>query len=184
MSENRTELLQHYLRNAIGAERELESQLQAFARETEDDDEVRSLFSTHADQTRSHHNRLTSRLGQLDSGASGTSGTGTPVLNVGPTVPQETHSIEERVLHNLLVSYTAETAECAMYEAIAALARVARDTTTENLALEIQGEERTTAEKIWHFLPSRSKIAFNMLTISELDPSVETKLADDRLIGG
>jgi len=184
LPENSAESLRHYLRNAIEAEKELEAHLRRLAAGTEDDDEVRSLFDTHADQTRLQQNRLTGRLEQLDPGVSGASGTATPVLNVGPLVPQETHSVEERVLHNLLLSYTAETAECAMYEAIAALSHAAGDTVTENLAREIQAEERTTAEQIWHFLPSRSKIAFNMLTVSELDPAVETKLADDRLIGG
>ena len=138
MPENSTELLRHYLRNAIGAERELEVQLRKFAAGTEDDDEVRSLFHAHADQTRSQQDRLTDRLQRLDAGASRESGTATPVLNVGPLVPQETHSVEERVLHNLLLSYTTEAAECAMYEAIAALAHDARDTVTENLAREIQ----------------------------------------------
>jgi hypothetical protein len=50
------------------------------------------------------------------------------------------------------------------------------------LAREIQDEERGTAEKLWSFIPSRAKIAFNLLTAGEMDPSVDTKMADDRVI--
>jgi hypothetical protein len=51
---------------------------------------------------------------------------------------------------------------------------------TEELARESQEQERTTAERVWKFLPSRSKIAFNMLNLQEVDPSVETRAIENR----
>jgi len=63
-----------------------------------------------------------------------------------------------------------------MYEALAHVAREAGDALTEALAREIQEQEQRAAEKIFHFLPSRSKIAFNVLTADEVDdPAVATK---------
>jgi ferritin-like metal-binding protein YciE len=80
------------------------------------------------------------------------------------------------------MAFTVENSEYAMYEALAAAAEAAGDTTTETLAREIQAEEKQTAEKIWRFIPSRAKIAFNLLTAAETDPAVNTKAADNRLI--
>jgi ferritin-like metal-binding protein YciE len=92
------------------------------------------------------------------------------------------HTPEERTTQNLIIVFTVESSECAMYEALAAAAEAAGDTATETLAREIQVEERQTAEKIWRFIATRSKIAFNLLTATETDPSVNTRAADNRLI--
>ena len=78
--------------------------------------------------------------------------------------------------------FTVENSECAMYEALAAAAEAAGDNATETLARDIQAEEKQTADKIWRFIHSRAKIAFNLLTASETDPSVNTRMADNRLI--
>jgi len=40
-----------------------------------------------------------------------------------------------------------------MYEALAAVAEAAGDSITENLAKEIQKEEKAAAEKIWKMIP-------------------------------
>ena len=136
----------------------------------------------HAGQTGLHHRRLAERLDQLG-GHTGTSERGfASLLSVAPQLVQGGNIVEERTLQNLIVSYTVEVGECALYEALAAASRTAGDSITEALARQIQKEEFAAAATLWHFLPSRSKIAFNMLTISELDPAVETKMADDRLI--
>jgi ferritin-like metal-binding protein YciE len=80
------------------------------------------------------------------------------------------------------MAFAAENSEYAMYEALAAAAEAAGDSVTETLAREIQATEKQAAEKIWRFVPSRAKIAFNLLTASETDPSVNTRAADNRLI--
>ncbi len=69
-----------------------------------------------------------------------------------------------------------------MYEAIAAVAEAAGDDATEALAREIQAEEKQTAEKLWRLITSRAKIAFNLLTVAETDPSVNTRAQENRLI--
>ena len=92
------------------------------------------------------------------------------------------HAPEERTTQNLIMAFTVENSECAMYEALAAAAEAAGDDATEALAREIQAEEKQTADKVWHFIASRSKNAFNLLTATETDPSVNTKAADNRLI--
>jgi hypothetical protein len=57
----------------------------------------------------------------------------------------------------------------------------AGDPETERLAREIQSEERQAAELIFRFIPSRSKIAFNLVTPHEIDPAIDTKAPGDRI---
>jgi ferritin-like metal-binding protein YciE len=175
------EVIRQYLQEAIGAEEAFESRLRQFASDG-DDDEVQLAFRLHADETRSQRDRLAVRLRQLggDAGSAGSSSSAhffdlPPGSGNGARVP------EERIARNLIAAYAVEAGECAMYEALALAAARNADAPTEQLAREIQAEERKTAEILWHFLPSRSKIAFNMLTLEEIDPSVETRTSDDRI---
>jgi ferritin-like metal-binding protein YciE len=176
-----TQLLRTLIEDAIASEKAFEAQLRAFAESARDDDEVRALFAGHAEETRTQHERL--RLLAPEDLAFSQEGGFVSLLHVAPQITQPGHPIEEQILQNLISSYTVETGELAMYEALAVAARAAGDTSIEDLARQLQNEERLAAENIWHLLPSRSKIAFNMLTVSEIDPAVETKVADDRLIG-
>lgn len=183
MPETGSSLVRHYIEDIMAAEQHIETQLRDFAAAEDDDQEVQDAFANHAEQTRFQQQRLSDRLDQLgEHPGNQVRGDFASLLNVAPQIVQSGNIVEERTLQNLIVSYTVELGECALYETLAAVAHAAGDNITEALARQIQMEERATAEKLWHFLPSRSKIAFNMLTISELDPAVETKLADDRLI--
>ncbi len=171
-----------YLQDAVAAEKTFEAQLRDFAGFNGDDDEVQSLFAAHADETRVQRERLVARLGEIGGDVSSAKASLAAVLSMAPQIAQAGHAKEERTVQNLIIAYTIKAGECAMYESLACVARAARDRRTEALAREIQSQERRAAEKIFHLLPSRSKIAFNMLTLTEIDPSVETKIADDRLI--
>jgi ferritin-like metal-binding protein YciE len=175
------QLLYRYLDDAIAAERSFETQLRSFA-EQGDDDEVQSAFLNHAGQTRTQHERLARRLEQLG----GSPSTGKTVLadlyQMGPKLAQAGHVAEERITQNLIAAFSVETGECAMYEALATIAAAAADLETERLAREIQAEEQHAAELIFRFIPSRSKIAFNVLTPHEVDPAIDTKAPDDRII--
>jgi ferritin-like metal-binding protein YciE len=104
------------------------------------------------------------------------------LFSSAPKIAQATHKPEERIVQNLITAFCVENGERAMYEALATTARIAGDGATERLAREIAAEGTATAEKIWHFLPSRSKIAFNVLTAGEIDPSVDTRTVDDRIV--
>ncbi len=171
-----------YLQDAVAAEKAFETQLRDFAGFDGDDNEVQSLFAVHADETRVQRERLTTRLHEIGEDISSAKASLASVLEIVARVAQAGHAREERTVQNLMIAYTIEAGECAMYESLAGVARAAGDHVTEALARDIQSQELRAAEKIFHLLPSRSKIAFNMLTLTEVDPSVETKIADDRLM--
>ena len=182
MPETEVELIRRYLQDAIAAETSFESQLRSFAHEGGDDFEVQSLFFGHAAETSRQIERLKYRLSELGGNPSGGKSSLAHLFSFAPKIAQATHKPEEKLVQNLIIAFCVENGERAMYEALAATARSAADGVTEALAREIAAEETVTAEKIWHFLPSRSKIAFNMLTPGEIDPSVDTRTTEDRIV--
>jgi ferritin-like metal-binding protein YciE len=178
---NQIDVIQTYLADAIAAESSFEAQLRDFA-DDGDDDEVKAVFAEHAAETRIHRQRLTERLNELGSSASAGKNLLAQLFSLGPRTARIGHIQEERTVQNIIIAFTVETSEQAMYHALISVAEAAGDLRTAALAREIQAEETRTAEKLWHFLPTRSKIAYNMLTVQEVDPAVETKVADDRII--
>jgi ferritin-like metal-binding protein YciE len=181
MTQTSNDVVRRYLEDAIAAEKSFETQLDGFARQG-DDEEVEAAFAIHAGETRRQYNRLIARLEQLGGSPSTAKSFLAHLFGLGPKSAQVGHALEERTVQNLVTAFTVENSECAMYEALAAAAEAAGDTATETLAREIQAEEKQTAEKIWRFIASRAKIAFNLLTATETDPSVNTRAADNRLI--
>ena len=181
MAESSSAVIRRYLEEAAAAEASFEGQLRAFSQEGDDED-VRAAFAQHADETRHHHERLSARLEQLGGASPLTRSALANVFSVVPKLALAPHQPEERTAQNLIVGFAVETSECALYEALATIAKSAGDTITESLAREIQAEERRIADRIWHFIPSRAKIAFNMLTVGEVDPSIETKAMLNRIV--
>lgn len=169
------EVIRRYLRDAIAAERAFEDQLRSFANDG-DDEEVQLFFAEHADETRAHSDRLRERLVSLGADAEEGRTVLASLLDFAPKFAQAGHTVEERLVQNLIAAFCVESGEGAMYEALADVAHAAGDEVTEALARAMQEQERLAAEKIFHFLPSRSKIAFNVLTADEIDPAVETKV--------
>ena len=55
-----------------------------------------------------------------------------------------------------------------MYEALAAVAEAAGDSITENLAKEIQKEEKAAAEKLWKMIPNAAALSFVRVTTPRL----------------
>jgi ferritin-like metal-binding protein YciE len=182
LTDTGAEIVRQYLQDAIAAESSIESQLRSFAHEGGDDFEVQSLFFEHAAETSRQIERLAARLHELGGVSSGAKSSLAHFFSSAPRLAEITHRPEERLVQNLIAAFCVENGERSMYEALATVARIAGDATTEAMVREIAAEETATAEKIWHFLPSRSKIAFNMLTLGEVDPSVETKTVDDRIV--
>jgi ferritin-like metal-binding protein YciE len=170
-----SDLIRKYLLDAILAEKAFEGRLLAFSR-VGDDDEVQLVFAEHANETRTQIERLQARLAIVGGNDSTKQSIGAEFVSLAPSIAEIGHTPEEQLVQNLITAYCVETGECAIYEALAISARAAGDDETEALAREIQAEELRAAEKIFHFLPSRSKIAFNVLTAGELDPAVETKV--------
>lgn len=181
MPESNREIIARYLQDAIAAESGFESQLRSFAQEG-DDEEVQSSFAEHARQTASQIERLKLRLSALGEQPSMAKGFFAQFLALAPKAAQLTHNREERLTQNLIAAYSVEMSECAMYESLKTVATLAGDEQTVTLAESIAAEELQAAEKFWHFLRSRSKIAFNVLTAGEVDPAIETKAPDDRLL--
>jgi ferritin-like metal-binding protein YciE len=174
--------LLYSLSEAVSAERNFEARFRDFAKAASVDSEVQSVFTERAEQSRAHQNRLAARLADLGREPANGAGEVGSLADIIPKITQLAPPAEELVLQHLLAAYTIEAGGCAMYEAFATAARVVNDKFTEDLLREIQADERAAAEKIWRFLSSRSKIAFNMLTVNEVDPAVDTKMADDRII--
>jgi ferritin-like metal-binding protein YciE len=178
---NEPDLIKTYLADAIAAEQSFESQLRDFASDG-DDDEVREVFAIHADEANRHHRILTARLQELGGDSSSGKNILARIFSLTPKSARLGHIQEERTVQNVIIAYTVERAEEAMYQALVLIADAVGDIQTATLAREIQAEETSTADKLWHFLPTRSKIAYNMLTVQEIDPAIETKMADDRLL--
>ena len=172
-----TELISQYLRDAVAAEKRFEGQLRTFAQEGDDQD-VQRAFIQHADETQAQYRRLSERLAALGYQSTESQNTMSSIADFAPKFAELGSTPEERLLQNLITAFCIETGEIAMYEALAAVAQAAGDFTTETLARDIQTEEQRTAEKVFHFLPTRSKIAFNVLTADEVDPAVQTKVGE------
>ena len=176
------ETIQRYLQDAIAAETSFEDQLRSFAHDVRDDFEVQALFFGHAAETHKQIERLTERLRELGGDLSGPKFTLAHLFSSAPKLAQAAHAPEERLVQNLIAAFSVVNGERAMYEALVISAAAAADRSTEMLAREIAAQKSAAAEKIWHFLPSRSKIAFNVLTAGEMDPAVDTKMPDDRIM--
>ena len=181
MAENSTAVVCRYLEEAIAAEARSEAQSRGFAGEGDDDD-VRAAFARHAEDARAQQERLTARLQELGGQISDRKSFLDQVLDSTPKLAETGGLQEERTLQNLIVAFSTKKAESALYEALATTAEAAGDSATAALARESQKEEAVAADQLWHFLPSRSKIAFNMLTVTEVDPAVETKAATNRVV--
>lgn len=181
MTESSCDIVVRYLQDAVAAERAFEVQLRDFAQDG-DDEEVQAVFATHADETGHQHERLKRRLEELGGAPSFIKGFLAQFLDVTSNIARIEHAREERTSRNLMAAFAFESGECAMYETLATIASASGDSVTAALAREIQAEERRTADKLWRFLPSRTKIAFNMLTLSEVDPGVETRISEGRIV--
>jgi ferritin-like metal-binding protein YciE len=181
VAETSSSLIKRYIEDAIAAERSFEARLRGFAEEG-DDAEVQAAFLTHAEETRLQHERLAARLQALGGNASSVKSFLEQLFSFSSKSTQIGQSRDERLLQNLILAFALEKSECAMYEALATVAVAAGDAATEELARDIQAQESETADKFWRFLPSRSKIAFNLATAGEIDPAIETKAPDDRVL--
>jgi ferritin-like metal-binding protein YciE len=161
------------------AECKYETLLRAFAREG-DDEEVQAVFARHADQARLRCETLQVQIAELESKTAPT--TQSPhILPALPKLTQGGHVAEEQLVKNLIACYSIQVSACAMYEVLSAVASAAGDESTRNLAQRFQAELAQSAQQIWRLIPSRSKIAYNVLTVGEIDPAIATRAAENRV---
>ncbi len=88
---------------------------------------------------------------------------------------------EERILQGIIAVFTALNAKRAAFAGLRQLALENGVSDLAEAAAKVEAQAEEAAGCAWHFLPSRSKIAFNMLTLDEVDPAVDTKMAGDRI---
>lgn len=181
MADTSRGVIRRYLAEAVKTEKEAESRFLAFAQRG-DDAEVQGAFQACASQARLHHQRLSARVESLGETASSVKGFFDELFSANPRLGRP-DSDEESVVDSLVRAFAMQQGQSAIYEVLANAAVAAGDSETETLARAIQADESASAAKLWHFLPSRSKIAFNLSTAGEIDPAIETKAPDDRIIG-
>lgn len=75
------------------------------------------------------------------------------MFGLAPKTAQIGSDESERVTQNLIMAFSVENSEVAMYEALALAAATGGDAETEQLARTIQKQEQETADKIWALLP-------------------------------
>jgi ferritin-like metal-binding protein YciE len=161
-NESSVEILKRYLQDAIASEQNFESQLKSFSHQG-DQVAVQKLFAEHAEQTKSHHERLTARLEAMGGKPSTMKSMLAHVFNFAPKAAQMGHEPTEKSSQDLIIGYAIESSEVAMYEELAIVAGFAGDSETEELAREIQQEERAAAQNIWNLIDASCRRSFMKL---------------------
>jgi ferritin-like metal-binding protein YciE len=174
-TETYQQFIDRYLQDIIAAERGLASQLEELASDTGDDEEVRIALVESAEQARVHADDVAARLdgdsATVKDEASRPFASMSKLAHLG-------HIQEERIVQNLIAGYTAQMAACGNYCALQASATAAADATTARLAAQCIAGKQKLAERLFHFIPTRAIIAYNMLTVNEIDLAIETKYGE------
>jgi ferritin-like metal-binding protein YciE len=93
-----------------------------------------------------------------------------------PKSAQIGHEPEERAVQDLMMAFSVENAEVAMYESLIAASDAAGDRETGSLARQIQRQEQETAHKLWpHISPAAAK-AFGQITARKSEGARELVL--------
>jgi ferritin-like metal-binding protein YciE len=156
LSKQQKQKIVQYLNEAHGSELALVRQLQSQIAMTPRGD-YREELEGHLQETRQHAERLEGRLAELGQGANTLQfGLGVVQSVVGQAIALTKTPVdlvrgsggEEKVLKNAKDSCAAEALEIATYTALARLARVAGDSTTERLANSILRDERRMLDRL------------------------------------
>ncbi|HEX5233903.1 MAG TPA: DUF892 family protein [Silvibacterium sp.] len=161
--EPKESILRRYLEDAIAAERNFETHLNNMSGEGAST-AARELFAKHAQETRSQYLRLQARLEALGGSPSGFKTMMAHLFGMFPKSAQTGNDQSEIATQNLIIGYTAENSEIAMYEALASIAAAAGDLQTEQLAREIQEEERHAAKMIWNLIAQCARESYGKIS--------------------
>jgi ferritin-like metal-binding protein YciE len=154
-----TEIIVRYLEDAEAAERNFEDALAHFG-STGEQLEVKNLFEFASRKAKTQHERLEVRLRALGGSPSQAKSLLAHLLAFTPTVAQIGHEGAEKNTQHLIVVVAAAAAEMAMYESLACAAAAAGDDATEQLARQLQTEEREDYELAWKLLGPSATAAF------------------------
>jgi ferritin-like metal-binding protein YciE len=160
MPDTTTQYLTAHLENVIAAERNFEDVLSRFSSEGEQED-VKQMFSGLSAKARTQHQRLEGRLRELGGSPSTLKSAVAHVLAAAPLIAQAGQTPQEKNTQHLIVTYAAAAAEMAMYEALATVARSAGDFATEQLARQLQREEKEDYQIVWSMLGSSAQRSFD-----------------------
>ena len=157
--------IQRYLEDAIAAEKSFETQLRGFADEATNG-EAKTAFATHADETKQQYEALTARLKELGGSVSTLKSAVAHIFGIAPKAAQVGHPEEETTTQDLIMAFSVENAEVAMYESLAVAAEAAGDPGTVTLARRIQAQEKQTAEKVWKLIAPTAADAYRKVSAS------------------
>jgi ferritin-like metal-binding protein YciE len=85
---------------------------------------------------------------------------------MAPKAAQLGHPEEETTTQDLIMAFSVENAEVAMYESLAVAAEAAADPGTVTLARRIQAQEKQTAEKVWKLIAPTAADAYRKVSAS------------------
>jgi ferritin-like metal-binding protein YciE len=160
MPETTREYLTEHLENVIAAERNFEDVLSRFSSEGEQED-VKNMFSSLSAKARTQHQRLEGRLRELGGSPSTLKSAVAHLLAAAPLIAQTGQTPQEKNTQHLIITYAAAAAEMAMYEALATVAGASGDSATEQLARQLQREEKEDHAIVWSMLASSAQRSFN-----------------------
>ena len=135
------ETLLRYLQDAEAAEQNFESALAALSK-TGEQPQVQSALANMSRMAKTQHERLESRIKALGGSRSTLKSALAHVIGFAPTLGQIGETAGEKNTQDLILVVAAAAAESAMYEALSAAASAAGDSETEQLARQLQQEER------------------------------------------
>jgi len=153
------ELIITYLQDAEAAERNFEDTLAAFGK-TGEQGPVMSFFQWASAKATTQHERLEERLRALGSSPSTAKSILAHMLAFSTTAAQIGQKPTEKNTQHLMMCVGAAGAEMAMYESLATVAAAAGDTTTEQLARQLQAEEKEDFDKAWALLAPSARDSF------------------------
>lgn len=157
--ESAQEVLVRYLQDCEAAERNFTHTLAAFAT-TGEQNEVKRLFEIASQKAQTQHERLEQRLRALGSEPSTAKSILAHLLTFSTATAQIGHEPAEKNTQNLIMCIAAASAEMAMYESLATVARLAGDAQTEQLARQLQREERDDYDQSWNILRESAAASF------------------------
>ena len=174
ISENQP--LRHRLGDAILLTQNLEREFRSLSREGDDED-VQSFFLEQADLSADEAQYfLNYASGEVES----QSELGEFVTQI-PLALATARITEERLLQGLIATFTALSAKRALLTVLGRTASDVNETDLAQAARTAAGKATDASARAFHFIPTRSKIAYNMLTVDEADPAIDTKMADNRI---
>lgn len=159
------EMIATYIQDAEAAERNLEDALASFAK-TGEQGAVMSFFEWASAKAKTQHERLEVRLRDLGGSPSTAKSILAHLLAFSTTTAQIGQTPAEKNTQHLIMCVGAAAAEMAMYESLATVAAGAGDAVTEQLARQLQTEEKDDFDKAWALLAPSARDSFQKAIVS------------------